>query len=132
MTKPKEQESIMLVMDKTDSGAKVILSTLNRGGFDVLTCSDPDEAIQLCQKEDAGIGLAIVDLGTPGLPVPEFFSLINPRLRVLLVAEARLLKSSPIWSFGKNIRLSLAKPIRRATLLGSVLKVASEPLYRTA
>ena len=131
MPNPIETKSIVLVMDWTDTAAHVMISTLRRGGFHIVAC-DPREALELCQKDNSGVDLAIVDPGTPGLRPSEFLAAINPRIRVLLVGDPDLLEHPGDWVAARNIRLSLAKPIRRATLLGSVLKVAGEPLYRTA
>jgi CheY-like chemotaxis protein len=127
-----EPKSIVLVMDCNDTAARVMISTLKRGGFDVVACTEPGEAFELCQKETSGIDLAIVDPGTPGLRLSEFLAGINPRIRVLLVGDPDVLENPGDWIFARNIRLSLPKPIRRSTLLGSVLEVAGEPLYRTA
>jgi DNA-binding NtrC family response regulator len=132
MVKSAVQESVVLVMARNDIDAKVMISTLKRGGFEVVPCSEPREAIELCRKDDSRINVAIVDPQTPDLSLAEFLSAIPPRIRVLLVAEPAVLDNAAACVGAKNIRLKLQKPIRRATLLGSVLKLASEPLYRTA
>ena len=127
-----EQNSIVLVMDPSDQAVKIMASTLRKAGYEVLLCSDPREALQWCRATPQSVSLAIIDPETPGLAITEALSQISPEVRVLIVADGGVLESAPDWAFSKRIRVSLTKPVRRTTLLGSVLKVANEPLCRTA
>jgi CheY-like chemotaxis protein len=131
MAKTLDSNSVVLVMDRADHDVDVMTSTLRKAGYDVTLCSDPRDFLESCQ-DHASSKLAIIDPETPGLAVSELLAVIDPQIRVLILADPDVLDSAPEWSFSKNIRLRLTRPIRRATLLGSVLKVASEPLYRTA
>jgi DNA-binding NtrC family response regulator len=132
MAKTQDPNSIVLVMDRADQDVEVMTSTLRKAGYDVTLCSEPRDIFKFWHMDHASTQLAIIDPETPGLAVSELLEVKNPKIRVLVVADRDLLDSAPDWTSSKNIRLSLPKPIRRATLLGSVLKVASEPLYRTA
>jgi CheY-like chemotaxis protein len=127
-----EQNSIVLVMDPADQAVKIIASTLRKAGYQVLLGSDPREALEECRATPHSVSLAIIDPETPGLAITEALAQLSPEVRVLIVADGRLLESAPDWAFSKRIRVSLTKPVRRTTLLGSVLKVANEPLCRTA
>jgi DNA-binding NtrC family response regulator len=126
------QNSVVLVMDRNDDSAKLIVSTLNKAGYDVVIRSEPREILELCQVGHPSTQLVIIDPETPGVTLSELLPGIDPECRVLIVADPELLESAPEWAFSKKIRASLTKPVRRARLLGSVLQVASEPLYHTA
>jgi len=130
MAKSVEQDSIMLVMDRSDDNVKLISSTLKKAGYDVVLHSDADEIAHLADHSYPQ--LAIIDPSTPGLELSELLAALDPGIRVLIVADSGLLDDAPAWAFSKKVRVRLTKPVRRATLLGSVLKVASEPRYLTA
>jgi response regulator RpfG family c-di-GMP phosphodiesterase len=135
MPKINEENTVVLVMDRSDEDAKLIKSLLGKAGFGVIQKATNAEALDYFQNAGAAIPLAIVDTATPGVQTFELLQQVqtaNPATRVLLLAGKNETESISNLSVMPNVRARLSRPFRRAQFLGSVLELASQPLVRTA
>lgn len=122
-------------MDRRETDARLITSTLEKAGFHVFASSDRAAAINLCRSAEQSLQLAIIDTTLSGIHTAEFLEQIrqaNPAIRVLLMTSPDDQESPRAAPAAVNVYGCLTRPFRRAQLLGSVLDMVRQPLVRTA
>ncbi|MBI4797712.1 MAG: response regulator, partial [Desulfarculus sp.] len=96
--------------------------------YRVLTAQSGEEALELYRDQGGGLDLVLMDLGMPGMGGHKALKEIlahNPRAKVIIASG---------YSAGGQVKDSLesgaagyvAKPFRRAELLGTVRKVLDQ------
>jgi CheY-like chemotaxis protein len=123
------QESKKAVLVVTDDGSELraIASVLEKAGVHVLATGSGAAAVQHSASHHGAIDLAIIDLpGMRGADRETLQALHDswPGVRMLFLSAER--EPSETGPAG-HIRKYLRKPVRRAQLLGTVLKVLDAP-----
>jgi two-component system cell cycle sensor histidine kinase/response regulator CckA len=110
-------ETVLLVDDEDiiiDVGGKL----LNRMGYKVLTARSGKEAIEIYEKNKAGIDIVILDMIMPGMGGAETFELlkkINPAVKILL-SSGYSLESQAADILERGCSGFIQKPFRMKTL----------------
>jgi two-component system sensor histidine kinase EvgS len=124
-----EGETILLVEDEQGflTMGQRLLEKLK---YDVLTASDPDEAVELAQKHSHKIHLLITDVVMPimnGKDLAERIQTFNPNIKVLFVSgyTANVIAHHGVLDQGVHF---IAKPFSIRTLSTKVRKVLDHQL----
>jgi CheY-like chemotaxis protein len=119
--------NILLVEDEL-SVRLVTSKFLQKNGFTVLTATDPDEALTLCQKYDQQIDLLVADVVMPqisGYELAERLKEIRPVMKVLFISGY---SDEELGQYGGNHSGAalLQKPFSSEVLIGKVREILSE------
>src|SRR5437016_9112080 len=121
-----EQElpkTVLLVSDD-GSGLKVISSVLKKAGFHVLAARCEAAAVKRSAPQQGAIDLAIIDAPMAQTSRPEVLQALHekwPQIRMLFLSAGE--QAHDEHGTAGHIRGYLPKPVRKAQLLGTVLKV---------
>jgi CheY-like chemotaxis protein len=143
MSTEKPRDTVVLLTNE-DSVRREISATLKKAGFIVLTASNADSALHLCEEADPSKQLAIIDVGTSetsdmgtsqtnGREFLDRLCQVSPGIRVLFLSNT--MAPDALEHLGRSVRKPcgvLRKPFRRAQLLGQVIEVMNQPLAFTA
>ncbi|HUI57460.1 MAG TPA: response regulator [Bryobacteraceae bacterium] len=134
MSTHERQSARVLVADGEEKVLRVVSSTLEKAGFEVLTAGNRSAAIEACRKQTRPIQLAIVDTAIPGNghELVEQLYECQPGIRILFTSVQD--EPETIHAVGPSgqPRGFLRKPFRRSQLLGRVLNAIDAPLVATA
>jgi CheY-like chemotaxis protein len=123
-----ESQKAVLVVSDDGSEQKVIASILEKAGVHVLATGFGAAAVQRSATRHDAIDLAIIDMPKTRTADPETLQALHdswPGVRMLFLSPAEG-EPGEIGPSG-HIRRYLRKPVRRARLLGTVLKVLDAP-----
>jgi DNA-binding response OmpR family regulator len=129
-----ESESLkcaVVVPDEEDLVRKEISALLQKAGFEILATPNGAEALDLCRDRNHSVDLVVIDTAvvkTNPSEIAECVQEIAPRVLFLSDNEEEKL---PNLTRG-HIYQVLAKPFRRAQLLGRVLEIMDQPLVQSA
>ena len=123
--------SAVVVMNRTDKGAKLLRSVLQKMGFRVENVEDGNKVLDSLAAGDTSLRLVVVDPATPNLQFQPFLENLHragPEIPVLCVSEDdSAAETMPCACTGH-----IGRPFRRAHLLASILELTDKPLVRTA
>jgi response regulator RpfG family c-di-GMP phosphodiesterase len=123
-----EPQKAVLVITEDGSELRAIASVLGRAGVHVLAAGFGAAAVQRSATRHDAIDLAIIDMPKTRGADPETLQALHdswPGVRMLFLfsAEGEPAETGPAG----HVRKYLRKPVRRAYLLGTVLKVLDAP-----
>ena len=122
--------SAVLVMNRSDKGARLLRSVLHKIGFRVENVEDGDKILDSLAAGDTSLRLVVVDPDTPNLqyrPFLEKLHRVGPEIPVLCVSEDDSATTTPC-----TCAAHIGRPFRRAHLLASILELTDKPMARTA
>jgi DNA-binding response OmpR family regulator len=130
----KPTDTAILVMERTDADLKLIRSTLQKVGFEVVNPETGSDVPRLLAAEEESLRLVVADPATPGLDFRELLKKLHDAdspARVLCLCEEPFDVALPA-SYKQHIGARLRRPFRRSRLVASILDATSKPLARTA
>lgn len=109
-----------LVIDDDDEFCQWARSVLEQEGFDVVTTSEPKDAIQLVYASEPGVVLVDIALGPhDGFSVARKLRDIAPRIPIILISSLNLRRATHVY-MGVPRPLRLTKPFAADTLAQAV------------
>ncbi len=121
---------VVVVTDEEDLVRKEISSVLKKAGFEILATPSGPEALDLCRDDNRPVDLVVIDTAvvkSNPSKIAEWVQEISRRVLFLSDGEEKV----PHMARGYVFRV-LAKPFRRAQLLGRVLEIMDQPLVQSA
>ena len=130
MNRRKSLKRAIVVADDKDLVRQEISSVLRKAGFEIVSPPTGRDALDLCRSNQP-VDLAVIDTSVVKANPPEVAECvqeISPRVLFLSDDET---ESVPTVASG-HVSEVLAKPFRRAQLLGRVLEIMDRPLVLSA
>ncbi len=115
----------VLVVEDEDGTRKLVMETLEIHGYTVMSASNPDDAIQICQEHPDKIDLFITDVILPRMNGPELYHKVKdlqPKMKLLYMSGYDLDMVIKKDSLDKNVTL-LQKPFSPLKLILTVSKI---------
>jgi len=127
-------ESLKRAIVVTDDGEMVrkeISSLLQKAGFEILSAPDGAATLRLCRDETKPVDLVVIDADVVKRDPSAIGECVRPiSSRVLFLSDGETENLAELVR-GHVFRI-LAKPFRRAQLLGQVLEIMDQPLVLSA
>jgi DNA-binding response OmpR family regulator len=124
-------KSAVVVTDNEELVRKEISSVLKKVGFEILAVPNGTAALALCRDKRRPVDLVVIDTAvvrTNPSEIAECVQQMSPRVLFLSDGDTEKL---PGMVRG-HISYVLAKPFRRAQLIGRVLEIMDRPLLVSA
>jgi CheY-like chemotaxis protein len=117
----------ILVVDDEDAVRRVLRSTLERGGYQVLLAANGQEALAVYAEKGPSIAAVVIDMTMPVLGgMPTMRELVKLDSRVRIIAASGIHDNEVIAkSVGPQVRDFLAKPFTSVMLLKAVGRAVS-------
>jgi CheY-like chemotaxis protein len=124
---PRGNGETILVVDDEDAVRRVLRSTLERGGYQVLLATNGQEALTLYAEKGTSIAAVVIDMTMPVLGgMPTMRELVKLDSGVRIIAASGIHDNEVIAkSIGPQVRDFLAKPFTAAMLLKAVGRAVS-------
>jgi CheY-like chemotaxis protein len=118
-------EGRILVVDDEEGVRNVARAALESAGFEVLVAGDGLEAVELLDRQGAGLDAVVLDLAMPGLGGDEVLAQMRQRgLAMPVVMSSGFMNDEVARRIPADDRLwTLAKPYRPAVLVELVRAV---------
>jgi PAS domain S-box-containing protein len=124
---PRGEGQTLLVVDDEESVRRVLRSTLERAGYNVLQAANGREALSVYESSGASIAAVIIDMTMPvlgGVPTMRELVKMNPDVR-LIAASGIHDNEAVAKSVGRQVRQFLAKPFTSEMLLRAVARATA-------
>ena len=119
---PKGAGQVVLVVDDEESVRRVLKSTLERAGYQVMLAANGKEALTVYHASGAQIAAVIIDMMMPvlgGVPTMRELVKMNPDVRIIAASGIHE-NESVAKSIGSQVKHFLAKPFTSEMLLRAV------------
>ena len=124
---PRGRGETVLIVDDEESVRRVLKSTLERGGYQVLQAANGREALTLYQQMSARIAAVVIDMTMPvlgGVPTMRELVKMNPEVRIIAASGIHD-NEATAKSIGRQVTQFLAKPFSSDTLLRAVSRAVT-------
>ncbi|HEX6161906.1 MAG TPA: ATP-binding protein [Vicinamibacterales bacterium] len=121
-TAPRGQGETVLIVDDEESVRRVLKSTLERGGYQVVQAANGREALTLYSERRAKIAAVVIDMTMPvlgGVPTMRELVKMNPDVRIIAASGIHD-NEATAKSIGRQVKQFLAKPFSSEMLLRAV------------
>ena len=117
----------ILVVDDEDAVRRVLRSTLERSGYQVLLATNGQEALTVYAEKGPSIAAVVIDMTMPvlgGMPTMRELVKLNPKVRIIAASGIHD-NEATAKSVGPQVADFLGKPFTSATLLKAVSRAVS-------
>jgi len=126
---PRGQGQTVLVVDDEESVRRVLKSTLEKGGYEVLQAANGKEALTIYNERGRHIAAIVIDMTMPvlgGVPTMRELVKINPDVRIIAASGIHD-NEATAKSIGRQVKDFLAKPFTSERLLRAVNQAVTGP-----